>query len=499
MSTVHTRSLQRPSRAARLWRRGVLALAGALLALAALVVAAPVASASSQTTFTISGHGWGHGIGMSQWGAYGYARHGWTYRAILRHYYTGVAFGTASGSPVRVRLRSGLTSVRLTCNQPYTASGSGTPLKIPAGVPATTTFVDGKYRVVAGDVQRDFTAAVLFTPKTGALQLLTATDLGDKGAYRGSIRVLNSGGSLMMINKLPLESYLRGVVPREVSPAWPVEALKAQACAARAYLERSRDPDKAWDVYCDVRDQTYLGADIEDSRTNAAVRDTAGIVPTYGGQVISAFYFSSSGGRTENIEYGWPGSSPLGYLKGVADPYDTYATRHDWGPLYRTAGQVSTQLGSAVSGFLRAVYTVQRGTSPRIVKAAIIGSSGVRFMDGNMLRMKLNLNSTWASLRSMSISPAARDGASLTAGESIALTGRIYPALPAGTSVRLNLYRNGVWYSRQVATVRASRDLGSGYTAKYSTYTVTVSPKATTQYHFTIGKAKSPTTTVTVI
>jgi stage II sporulation protein D len=499
MSIPHpTPSIHRQP-AVRLRRRCKLALAGVLLALFLLTAAAPEgAAATAQTSFTIRGHGWGHGIGMSQWGAYGYAKHGSTYRAILKHYYSGIAFGTAPDNLVRVRLRSGLKSVRLTCPQPFTASAAGARLEIPAGTTATTTYVDAMYRVVAGDMQQDFTAAVTFTPSKGALRLLTATDLGDTGPYRGTIRVLQSGGSLMMINRLLLESYLRGVVPREVSPAWPAEALKAQACAARAYLERSRNPGAAWDVYSDVRDQTYLGVDIEDSRTDAAIRDTAGVVPTFGGKAISAFYFSSSGGRTENIQDGWPGATPVDYLKGVSDPYDYYATRHNWGPLRRSAGQLATPLGTAVSGSLRAIYTVKRGSSPRIVKAAIIGSTGVRFMDGNMLRMKLNLNSTWAAIRSMSVSPATRDGASVAAGGSVTLKGRTYPALAAGAAVRLHSYRDGVWRSRLIATTRSSQDLGDGYSARYSTYSVIVKPQVTTQYYFAVGKAASPTTTVTV-
>lgn len=498
MSIPHpTPSIHRQP-AARLRRRCKPALACALLALALLTATAPEGAATAQTSFTISGHGWGHGIGMSQWGAYGYAKHGSTYRAILKHYYSGIAFGTAPDNLVRVRLRSGLKSVRLTCPQPFTASASGARLEIPAGTTATTTYVDGMYRVTAGDLQQDFTAAVTFTPSKGALRLVTATDLGDTGPYRGTIRVLQSGGSLMMINRLPLESYLRGVVPREVSPVWPAQALKAQACAARAYLERSRNPGSAWDVYSDVRDQTYLGVDVEDSRTDAAIRDTAGVVPTFGGKVISAFYFSSSGGRTENIQDGWPGATPVDYLKGVSDPYDYYATLHDWGPLRRSAGQLATPLGPAVSGSLRAIYTVKRGSSPRIVKAAIIGSTGVRFMDGNTLRMKLNLNSTWAAIRSMSVSPATRDAASVAAGQSVTLKGRIYPALAADATVRLYVNRDGVWRSREVVTTRVSQDLGGGYTARYSSYSTTVRPKVTTRYYFASGTARSPITTLTV-
>ena len=96
------------------------------------------------------------------------------------------------------------------------------------------------------------------------------------------------------------------------------------------------------------------------------------------------------------------------------DPYDYYGSLHDWGPLRRTPSQIGGPLGA--SGSLRAVYTVKRGASPRIVKAAIIGSGGTKYIDGSSLRMKLGLNSSWAVFTSMGISPAARDGASISRG-----------------------------------------------------------------------------------
>ena len=284
---------------------------------------------------------------------------------------------------------------------------TGVRFDIAAGVTATVTWVNGKYRVTAGGKSRSFTAPVTFTPDSGSLNLLTATDLGDTGRFRGVIRVLRPDGGFMIVNKLPLESYLRGVVPREVSPSWPAESLKAQAVAARSYAQRSRNPNDAYDVYCTTRDQVYMGGGAEDPRTNAAIRDTAGVVPTYDGSVITAFYFSTSGGHTENIENSWQ-TSAVPYLKGVSDPYDTYSPRHNWTPAQYAASSLAKKLGASVSGSLRAIYVVDRGVSPRIVKAAIVGSDGVQFLHGSIVRSKLGLMDSWAYFRSMSISPAAR-------------------------------------------------------------------------------------------
>ena len=494
-ATRHAR-VRRGTTGRRLGRRAAPALAGVLAAFVLLAGAATASAYTSDAAFRISGHGWGHGIGMSQWGAYGYAKHGWDYEAILKHYYTGIGFGEAANNDVRVRLRSGLSAVKVSCAKAYTATGGGGSLAIAGGIAAKTTYAGGAYQVSAAGQTQSFSSPVTFTPSTGTLSVLTATDLGDTGQYRGVIRVVREGGKLMMINAVPLESYLRGVVPHEVPPSWPLEALKAQVCAARAFALGSRKPDGSWDVYCDVRSQAYVGVGIEDPSTDRAVKETAGVVPTYQDKPILAVYFSCSGGRTENIEDGWPGASPIAYLKSVDDPYDTYATLHDWGPLRRTAAEVAAPL--SVKGTLRAVYTVRRGKSPRIVKAALIGSGGVTFIDGNALRMKLGLNSTWAEFVSMSVSPAARDAVTIAAGDSLALKGRIYPALATGATVRLYFNDDGQWRSREVTTTAGTEDLGGGYTARFSAYSEGISPAQTTQYYFKWDKAVSPTTTVTV-
>ncbi len=481
-------------RARRSARRGKLTLAGAVAALFLLATAGPAAAFSTQYDFLITGHGWGHGVGMSQWGAYGYAKHGWGYKAILKHYYTGISFTNVSDSIIRVRLRSDLSSVKVSCRSDYTVQGSGAPITIPAGKTATTTYTGSAYRVVAGSLRKNFNAAPTFAPTKGSLRLLTATDLGDTGPYRGTIRVARIGGGLMIINHVPLESYLRGVVPHEVSPSWPVASLKAQACAARAFGLGSRQPGEAWDAYCDVRNQAYVGIGIEDARTDAAVKGTAGVTPSYGGKPIVATYFSCSGGHTEDVGFVWGGNYP--YLKGVSDPYDYYGSLHDWGPLRRTAAEIRGPL--AASGSLRAVYTLKRGSSPRIVKAAIIGSGGTKYIDGSSLRMKLNLNSAWAAFTSMGINPSPGDAARVAAGSSITVKGRIYPAIAAGGKVYLHSYYSGSWHSQGVTTTRTTEKLPGGYTARYSAYRVSVTPTQTTKYYFSSLKAKSPVTTVKV-
>ncbi len=461
------------------------------------MVEAPDPAPTSETSFTINGRGWGHGIGMSQWGACGLAGHGSTYREILRHYYTGVGFSEIGNPTMRVLLRAGLSSVTLTCRSPFTVRGSADAVAIPAGATATTTLVDGKYRVVAGGWSRDFSAPVTFAATAGQLSVLTRTDAGVTGDHRGTIRVTAAGSSLLMVNHVGLESYLRGVVPHEMSASWPAEALKAQACAARSYAIRARGGSRPYDLFCDVRSQVYSGMAREDARSDAAVKATAGVVPSVGGEAIQAFYFSSSGGQTENIELAWQ-TMPLLYLKGVADPYDDAAPLHTWGPLRRTPAALEAALGPVVKGSLLAVYRVERGVSPRIVKAAIIGSKGTTYLHGSMLRAKLGLNSAWATIKSLSIAPAAADKTVVSTGGSVTLEGRIFPALSTGATVRLYARSDGVWRGQEVPTTRAGLSLPEGYTAAYSTYRVTVTPAKTTQYYVLSGNARSPITTIIV-
>jgi stage II sporulation protein D len=461
---------------------------------------AAVAYGPGEYAFTISGRGWGHGIGMSQWGAYGLAKHGRGYRAILRHYYTGIGFAKVKNRTVRVLLRRGVGTVKLTCADRYTVSGGAGTFSIPGGTTATVTRSGAGCRVVAGKLSKVLGATVTFSPTRARLDVRTASDLGQTGKHRGRVRVAAYGSSsLIMVNLVALESYLRGVVPHEVPSSWPAAALRAQACAARAYAESARrsSGSRQWDLYCDVRSQAYGGVAWEQSRTDVAIRGTAGVVPVYGGRPIQAFYFSCSGGHTENIEDAWQ-TSAVPYLKGVVDPYDGAAPLHTWGPLRRTPAQLAKALSGSVKGSLRAIYRVKAGASPRIVKAAVIGSGGTTYLHGSTLRSKLGLNSTWATFWSMSVRPAASDRVVVSAGEKVTLSGCVYPALASGATVTLRYGEAGAWHSRRVSTVRHVRKLDGGAVARYSTYKVVVAPTTTARYFFERGVARSPQTTIAV-
>ena len=186
------------------------------------------------------------------------------------------------------------------------------------------------------------------------------------GAYRGAID-FRAGvfSGVDAVNSLPLDSYLRGVVPDESPPSWPLEALKAQAVAARTYAVATMKPAATFDLYPDTRSQVYGGVAAEVASTNQAVAETRGEVVTYDGQPVVTYFFSTSGGRTEDVENTPLGNEPRPWLKSVDDPYDDTSPRHRWGPIRMSLKQAGRKLGSARQGLLPR----HRGRAPRPLAA----------------------------------------------------------------------------------------------------------------------------------
>ncbi len=276
------------------------------LSILAATLAATLACASAAfgAELVIAGGGYGHGVGMSQEGALGYAEHGFNYKQILAHYYTGTSIGTA---------------------------------------PANT-----------------------------------------------QVRVLIGG----KVHKIALDTYVRGVVSAEVSSSWPLAALEAQAVASRTYALTAHAGGSKFDVYADTRSQVYRGVAAQTPQTNAAVADTAGQIVTYGGKPAITYFFASSGGRTENIENAWPGSEPEPWLRGVVDQYEK-GDEHTWKATLSFAS-AAAKLHGLVRGSFKGIEVLERGFSPRILTAYVLGSGGRTAISGNELAARLGLFSTWA-------------------------------------------------------------------------------------------------------
>jgi SpoIID/LytB domain protein len=277
-----------------------------LLALFAATLAVSLASAGAARAadLLITGAGSGHGVGMSQEGALGYAEHGFSYQAVLAHYYTGTSIGVAPpGAQVRV-------------------------------------LVGRKVRKVA------------------------------------------------------LETYVRGVVSAEVSPSWPLAALEAQAVASRTYALTAHAGGSRFDVYADTRSQVYRGVAARTPQTDAAVAATAGQIVTYAGKPVPTYFFASSGGRTENNENSFSGSEPQPWLRGVVDQYER-GDLHTWS-VALSFGAAAARLHGFVRGSFQGIEVAQRGFSPRIVSAYVLGSAGRTAISGPALAARLGLYSAWA-------------------------------------------------------------------------------------------------------
>jgi stage II sporulation protein D len=217
------------------------------------------------------------------------------------------------------------------------------------------------------------------------------------GSYRGSLVAHEDDGQLLVINELGSEDYVRGVVANESPASWPIDALRAQAVDARTYgLATSRGG--VFDQYADTRSQVYGGKGSETKATNQAVADTAKQVVTYKGNLAVTYYFSTSGGQTEDSQYGFAGGSPIPYLKSVNDPYDDLSPLHSWKETF-SDDDMETRLRGLFLGTLEKIDITQTGESPRIVKARIVGSRDSTTVTGALLRERLGLNSTWARFK----------------------------------------------------------------------------------------------------
>jgi stage II sporulation protein D len=361
------------------------ARATALAALACAAFTALPASASADT-WIVKGHGWGHGVGMSQYGAYGMAQDGSGYREILRHYYRHTKLGREEGS-VRVLLAPDVGSVSFS----GATKACGTSLKGNgqysfglSGADVVLSRANGEKLANCG-------------PK-GSASGGKSVDFTGKGTYRGALVARADAGSLDAINNVGIEAYVKGVVPNEMPPSWDLEALKAQAVAARTYALATRIDGDGFDLYDNTRSQVYGGKGSEAESTNRAVEETAAEVVTYRGEAIVAYYSSTSGGHTESIQYAFPGANAVPYLQGVPDPFDRVSPLHTWRETY-TQAEIESRLGGLVHGRLQQIKVLKTGDSPRIVTARVIGSDGSEKASGFQLRDALGLRDTWFRFR----------------------------------------------------------------------------------------------------
>ncbi len=196
--------------------------------------------------------------------------------------------------------------------------------------------------------------------------------------YRGGIGFKRFPNSVLtVINYVLMDDYLYGVLPKEMSGDWPLEALKAQAIAARnfALINFGKHSDYGFDICSSSDCQVYGGYDVEKSRSNQAVDETSGKLLKYNGQIVQTYYHSNSGGRTESIENIWSGSLP--YIVGVYDPYSENVPNSDWELTY-TKSEIESILANSGNsvGTLKNVRIEEVSENGRVQKLVFEGTSG---------------------------------------------------------------------------------------------------------------------------
>jgi SpoIID/LytB domain protein len=348
----------------RRWLRRPLAVASALaVAATGLVALAPSASAEvivrpSDGVLRVKGHGFGHGRGMSQWGAYGAATKGLTYRQILAFYYPGTTISTLPNSSITVRVTGdtdGITQVQAPISGKYggqlqvTTGGSSTPTTLPTNLGATSwrtsTSIDGTtatlqyHSKASGTWQWEnydglgttIKAPITFSSTTGIVRLFLGSTYR---SYRGSVSGVRYNGTHYSVVRTTMESYLQGVVPSEMPASWRTEALKAQAVAARTYAanQRATSPSSRPYQTCDSTScQVFKGlaeyttaGDLDAtntaSSTNDAIAATSETILTYGGKPAFTEFSASNGGYS--VQGYFADGTKVPYLVAKADPYD---------------------------------------------------------------------------------------------------------------------------------------------------------------------------------
>ncbi|QDC25587.1 SpoIID/LytB domain-containing protein [Georgenia yuyongxinii] len=412
---------RRRMRALRHLLSSALVLALAVVGLIAMPERAAAAeerySAPSSGYWNITGRGWGHGIGMSQWGALGAAQQGRGYAEILDFYYPGTSMSTLGNSLIRVALTAYTPTASVTLSAPagqklsignagqqpaHTGTGRYSVVRTAAG------YVVERRDKINGPVRDRFTlpGKDLEVSSGDGAAVFPRQDGTDGTWYRGTLRLVGSGnvaGAFDVVNHLTLEDYLRGVVPRESPSGWHAEALKAQAVAARSYALTEKKAGH-FDTCDTTQCQVYGGraavvadgvdfkpAAKEAASTDAAIRATAGQVRWHNGAVAFTQFSSTNGGYS--VKASNPTRHP--YLVARPDPW-TGTARGDSRTSWSARLNVGTvQAQCPPGGTLRTlVITGRDGNGPlggRITGARVECSNGSK----NLASFTLGMLSRW--------------------------------------------------------------------------------------------------------
>lgn len=444
----------------------------ALAAAAALAAVSAAAASATAPVIVLGGRGFGHGVGMGQFGARGFAEHGATFQQILAHYYPGTKLARlprpAQLPDVRVLLSDGVAAALVS---------SATALRFEDAAGRHGTLPAGRYRIapplrlpVAGKL-RAVRFPLRFEPGLSPLAV-------DGAAYRGALVVRAAGGGrVTIVNELPLERFLRSVVPAEMPASWPTGALQAQAVAARSYTIATSRQDRPYDLRANIH-EAYHGISDERRETNRAIGATAGLVVTWSGRPALAMWDSSSGGRTASA-VDVNGGANVPYLVSVADPYDRLSPYHHWQPVGFSPVELGRRLGV---GAVRDARTIVN-PSGRAVKVLLLTDRGRAEVAATRIQSALGLRSLWFSLGTLSLA-AAQPVRTLAGRRHVVLHG----VARALDDIRLE-WKRGARPWQQTAALTPAAD---------GRLSLLVDPPVTTAYRLAVGSIRTPAVRVVV-
>lgn len=296
---------------------------------------------------------------------------------------------------LRVGLASGRASLTITPagGKATVQTGSSKTITLAANTAAAIRWQDGAF-LVGREKLRGEVLVIRPAAKAGELSL-------DGRRYRGALELRHKGGGLTAVNIVPVDDYLRSVVPEEMPVDWPAEAIKAQSVAARSFAlaSRGRHAGEGYDLCTTTHCQLYTGTAAEKSASNAAIKATRGEVLTYGGKPIEALFHTDSGGVTENSEDVWGSHVP--YLRAAKDtptktmPWTKTISRADLERKLAAKGHDIGKIRSiALSPLAIGRSAKDRTASGRVKTMTVKGTKGTVTLSGTTWRSLLGLKST---------------------------------------------------------------------------------------------------------
>ena len=254
--------------------------------------------------------------------------------------------------------------------------------------------------------------------------------------YRNSFIIKRlSNSDFTFINRVTMPEYLYGVLPKEASESWPIEALKAQAVASKnfALTIGSKYIAYGFDVDATVNSQVYGGFSVEKPRCNQAVDETNGYALAYQGELIPMYFHSSSGGITDNSENVWSGTLP--YLRSTTDFYSLGAPNTDWSAKLNKSDIEAKLIQSGYNvGSLKQVKILSRAESGRVLEFEFVGNLGKATVTKDKIRSVLGASVIKSTLFSFDPNTAITDVAAIKAGA---------VAQDTNLTVQVNLGENG--------------------------------------------------------